>query len=673
MRIKFIGAAGGSVTGSCTHFHYVRTNTNFLVDCGLVQGEGDFESINATPFPFDASLVQFVLLTHAHLDHCGLLPKLYRAGFTGEVICTAATAKLARMSLLDGANYPGSLFTKDEVKQIRFKPIEDNPGSAQAAVFPVRKDLFVSFRRTAHIVGSCSVTICWLDDQDQRRYVQMSGDLGNNTKENLYQPLLGHRRSIFGFPDAIVVESTYGNRTRRLEHKSFESRMEALRSLLQQEVFDRKALLIIPAFALQRTHEVLIDLYIVLSRFFADEAKATAPYLTARGTWQHFVDGAWTKFAHSAITRAIENLPPKVQAAWDDAFEATDDDTRPFRLRPGHSKTLEEVRALVEVGRKPYPVDIYLDSKLARSMGAVIRQELLRRSAHNHDELAHRNPELMTRLGIDTEEELGSLLAKLMPDPDVPSPPVHVGPHTIQYVDSMVAPGRSKRAERGSILITGGGMCEGGPVVSHLEKVAIQDSECVLVQTGFMARHSLGARLVQLIEEKQTEQDEKKSSSFISIGSKNQIPATDIHLRTVDISPFYSGHADQDGLLDFVRAADGRVPASGKVPAAKIFINHGNPAARLGLKTAIEERVKAAVVGDRTIDTIELPEADLQAFDLALGQWVTEDQKPSLEQLLSSLLREQVKTNELLRQLVNARTHQYPAKVQGKQAKTAKS
>lgn len=671
MRIKFIGAAGGSVTGSCTHFHYVRTNTSFLVDCGLVQGEGDFESINAAPFPFDASLVQFVLLTHAHLDHCGLLPKLYRAGFTGEVICTAATAKLAQMSLFDGARYPGSLFTKDEVKQIRFKPIEDNPGSAQASMFPVRKDLFASFRRTAHIVGSCSVTIGWLDDQDQRRYVQMSGDLGNNTRENLYQPLLGHRRSIFGFPDAIVVESTYGNRTRSLEHKSFEGRMEALRSLLQREVFDRKALLIIPAFALQRTHEVLIDLLLVLGRFFVDETKATSPYLTARGTWQHFMDGAWTKFAHSAITRAISDLSPEDQATWDDAFEVTDDETRPNRLRPGHSKTLDEVRALVEVGRKSYPVDIYLDSKLARSMGAVIRQELLRRSAHNHDELAHRNPELMTRLGIDTEEKLELLLAQLMPDPDAPTSPIHIGPHTIQYVESLSAPARSKCEDRGSIFITGGGMCEGGPVVSHLEKVAIQDRECVLVQTGYMSLYSLGGRLVQLIKEK--EQDGTKSSSFISIGSKSQIPAADIHLRTVDVSPFYSGHADQEGLLDFVCAADGRVPTLGTVPAAKIFINHGNPAARLGLKAAIEERVKAAVEGDRAIDTIELPEADLQTFDLALGQWVTEDEKPSLEQLLSSLLREQVKTNELLRQLVNAGTHQYPEKVPSKPAKTSKS
>lgn len=664
MQIKFIGAAGGSVTGSCTHFHYPRTNTSFLVDCGLVQGEGDFESINAAPFPFDASAIQFVFLTHAHLDHCGLLPKLYRAGFTGEVICTAATAKLARMSLLDGANYPGSLFSKDEVKQIRFKPIEDNAATAQAPMFPVRKDLFASFRRTAHIVGSCSVTIGWLDKQEQRRYVLMSGDLGNNTRENLYQPLLGHRRSIFGNPDAIVVESTYGDRSRSPEHKSFDGRMEALRSLLQREVFDRKALLVFPAFALQRTHEVLTDLFVVLSRFFSDEAKANSPYITHSRFKSHFQGGTWSPYAHKTILHAISGLPPEEQAEWTGAFEDNDDADWPHRLTAGHAKSIADVRALVEVRRKPYPVDIYLDSKLARGMGAIIREELLRRSAHNHDELAHRNPELTGRLGLKSEEELAALLAQLMPNPDDPASPVQIGPHTIRYVDSLIVPGRAKSEDRGTILITGGGMCEGGPVLAHLEKVVTQERESVLVQTGFMARHSLGGRLVQLIRDR--ELGGTKTHAFLSVGSLSQIPAENVHMRTVDISSYYSGHADQEGLLDFVCATDGRKAGSEEPRPAKVFINHGNPAARQALKTAIEDRLNNCLEGDRAVDAIELPESAAQTYDLEKGEWVVLDEKPSIEQLLSDLLREQVKTNDLLRQLVNTRSNAVPAKAQGK-------
>lgn len=107
MKIRFLGATDGHVTGSCTHFSYDRKNTQFLVDCGLVQGEGNDEADNGRPFPFSPCEIKFVLLTHAHLDHCGLLPKLYREGFTGRVICT-------RGLTLSG--------TKTHVKQ-RFLPL----------------------------------------------------------------------------------------------------------------------------------------------------------------------------------------------------------------------------------------------------------------------------------------------------------------------------------------------------------------------------------------------------------------------------------------------------------------------------------------------------------------------------------------------------------------------
>lgn len=671
MRIKFIGAAGGSVTGSCTHFHYPRTNTTFLVDCGLVQGEGDFESINSAPFPFDASEVQFVLLTHAHLDHCGLLPKLYRAGFNGSVICTAATAKLAQMSLLDSAGYPGSLFSKDEVRRIRFKPIEDNPSMAQASMFPVSKDLFASFRRTAHIVGSCSVTIGWLDEYDQRRYVLMSGDLGNNTRENLYQPLLGHRRSIFGYPDAIVVESTYGDRSRSAEHKSFDGRMEAWRSLLQEQLFDRKSLLLVPAFALQRTQEVLVDLFVVLRRFFAHEAQATAPSFSTSLFAKHFVDGAWTSFANNALMLAIESLPSEEQRSWLDAFEISDDEVRPHHLKSGHTKTLEDVRVLMLSTRQLYPVDVYLDSKLARGMGAIIRQEILRRGDHNHDQLANGNPDLAGRLGVKTDQELTDLLNQLMPDADAPSSPVQIGPHTIQYVDSFATPSRSKCEQRGAILITGGGMCDGGPVVTHLEKLTTAKRECVLVQTGFMSKHSLGGRLTQVI--RAVDQGDGASNSSVTLGSLGAVPVKDIQLRAVDLSPYYSGHADQDGLVDFVCTSDGRTTDPSTVRAARVFINHGHPTARQGLKAAIEAKVSSCQEGCRAIDTIELPESDLQTYDLALGQWVVENETPSIENLLASMLREQSKTNELLRQLVNVNTQLLRSQFAGRPPHAAKT
>lgn len=652
MRMKFIGAAGGSITGSCTHFHYQRTNASFLVDCGLVQGEGDFEALNNAAFPFDASDIKFVLLTHAHVDHCGLLPRLVRSGFAGEVICTAATAKLARMSLLDSANYPGSLFTRDEVKSIRFRPIEDQPARAQAGMFPVGKDLFVGFRRTAHIVGSCSVTIGWLDDKDRRRYVVMSGDLGNNVRDNLYQPLLAHRRNVFGYPDAIVVESTYGDRSRSAAYKNFDARIEALRQLLQEEVFDHQTLLVIPAFALQRTQELLIDLVVVLQRHFSTAARSTSPYLVPSRFWSDFEGECWSKPAQEAIDRALRAGSEEERTRWLNAIEASGEKLHPFRLKAGCGKSIGELRALVEGNRTTYPVDIILDSRLARGMGAVIREELHRRAAHKPEEFAHRNPELTTRLGLESEEALTGVLAALLPDADGDAPLFAVGPHTIQFRESAVAPSRSACTTRGAILITGGGMCEGGPVVSHLERLATLKRECVLVQTGFMPRYSLGARLSAIAKENAI--GGVSPNATIDIGENEAVPIADIRLRAVDISSYYSGHADQDGLVDFVCAADGRVLSEGPPAASRVFVNHGTPGARQALKLAIEARSQEKRPGDRLITEVELPEIGHRAFDLLQGQWVVEEESRTVEQLLGSLLKEQTKTNELLRQLLQA-------------------
>lgn len=124
MRIRFIGASDDHVTGSCTHFSYDRKEVQFLVDCGLHQGENHALFKNRKKFPFDAADIKFVLLTHAHINHCGLIPKLYRDGFQGVVFCTTATAQLARLSLLDSVRFSAGLYSEDDVKAIQFSCVD---------------------------------------------------------------------------------------------------------------------------------------------------------------------------------------------------------------------------------------------------------------------------------------------------------------------------------------------------------------------------------------------------------------------------------------------------------------------------------------------------------------------------------------------------------------------
>lgn len=651
MKIKFVGAVGGSVTGSCTLFHYPRTRTQFLVDCGAVQGEGNFESANGSALPFDASDISFVLLTHAHLDHCGLLPKLYQQGFKGEVFCTEATAKLAKLSLMDGAKYPNSAFSKDDVDRIRFQPIEARLGKSMW--IGVGQDLSCTFKRTAHIVGSSSITIQWQSDDGERRYLVMSGDLGNNVKGNLYQSLLAHRKGVFAYPDAIVVESTYGNRVREPAHQSFDARIEAWRHLIQSEVMDKKAILVVPAFALQRTQEVLLDLFIVLKRHFLSDENVLAPCGPHNRFADAFGGGVWTHSTQNSIRRAISTLPSDEQEGWLSAIAEKDDSATPFRLVPSSHKTLEEFGNLVRQTRLPYPVDIVLDSPLAREMGVILRQELERRHAHKPDEYVHRNPELRSRLGLDTDVELDNLLATLLGLPESSDHRIDIGPHTIQFRKDAKLPRPSHSAERGTILITGGGMCNGGPVIKHLAKMVDQKREVVLVQVGYMAHDSLGARLIRVLQ--QRERGETVAEGRMDIGERTGVDAVhtaDMHMRVSNLSPYYSGHADQNGLLDFVHVVDGVPTGDIEARPAIIFVNHGTPGSRADLKNEIEERAQEAREGDRPIRTVELPERDARWYDLQASEWENADQSQTVEQLLQALLKEQIKTNGLLRQLL---------------------
>jgi metallo-beta-lactamase family protein len=607
MRIQFIGAAGGTITGSCSLLHHTASNIKFLVDCGLAQGEGHTEAHNEGDFPFDASEIRFVLLTHAHLDHCGLLPRLYREGFKGEVYCTEATAQLAKLSLLDGAKYPGSMFTQDEVKEVRFTPVEGR--IEKSKWMPVAQNLTVSFQRTAHIVGAASIIIKWQSEDSQIRHLVMSGDLGNNTKGNLYQSLLGHRKGLFGHPDFIVVESTYGARDRLPEYKSFEGRIEAWHSLIQREVFGQKASLIIPAFALQRTHEVLLDIVMTLTRHYSSAAPLV-PCLTPNRFYEPFQDGTWLSGTQAAIELAIAEQPSHEQSKWLDSITTVKGDKKRFCLTPNSQCTVDDLAELAYKTHAPFPVDVVLDARLARAMGEVLRNALSQRRPGKPEEFAYRNPELKQQLQLEDDEAVDQLLADLLNSPERGEVTIPLGPHQIRFCKEFKMPGSFERAKRGLILITGAGMCDGGPVVEHFDYVISNRIENVLVQVGYMAPASMGGRVIQAI--KSLEQ----GKSFEPFELKQRTVAPDnLMLRAADMSAFYSGHADQASLLDFVMEVDGE-PAFGHLPRpAKVFINHGSAGYVLLLRRMCQLPISTwkFLMGGASIDWAILPSSLITA------------------------------------------------------------
>ncbi|MDD5438324.1 MAG: MBL fold metallo-hydrolase [Patescibacteria group bacterium] len=245
MLVTLFGAAR-EVTGSC---YYVESGkAKILVDCGLFQGTTLAHSKNFEPFGFDASQLDAVLVTHAHLDHTGRLPVLIKNGFKGKIFLTPPTAKLTQLVLEDAAeimedefqrSYTPKLFSSEDVAGIvsRCETIEDH------ATFKV-KDLKVTFHNAGHIFGSSFVVV-----DEGRSKIVFSGDLGN-----VSTPLLPPKDALTT-ANALFIESTYGNRI----HEDESTRAELLKKSVV-ETISKKGVLLIPAFAIERTQEILFEL-----------------------------------------------------------------------------------------------------------------------------------------------------------------------------------------------------------------------------------------------------------------------------------------------------------------------------------------------------------------------------------------------------------------------------
>jgi metallo-beta-lactamase family protein len=254
MFLTFIGA-NGTVTGSKTLVE--AGHGRFLVDCGLFQGPREVRSRNWDPFPVDPATLASIVLTHAHLDHCGYLPALVRDGFDGPVYCSPNSAELVPIILRDSAKLQGEdaawARKKGFSRHAQPEPLYDINDAERAIAmlrpvefevdFPPVGGVTAQFDHAGHILGSSIVTIT--DDADGRTVV-FSGDLGRGN-----HPLLSPPHPP-GDADAIVIESTYGNR----EHEDVEAEIDEMAAAITRTL-KRGGTVVIPAFAVDRT-EVLL-------------------------------------------------------------------------------------------------------------------------------------------------------------------------------------------------------------------------------------------------------------------------------------------------------------------------------------------------------------------------------------------------------------------------------
>ncbi len=462
MNITFLGAAK-TVTGS--NFLVEAAGKKFLVDCGMYQGQAKDELKNEEPFLFNVDEIDFVLLTHAHIDHSGRLPKLYKEGYRNKIIATKATCDLCAIMLPDsghiqemeaewknkkrkrkGQKELPPLYTAEEAaKSLEiFRPVKYDE------IIQIDENISVRFNDAGHMLGSAIIEV-WVNEDGKQIKTVFSGDIGNNDIPLLSSP------TMIESADYLVMESTYGN---RLHLKNDQKAQDFLR--IVSETLNKGGTVVIPSFAVGRTQEILYE---------------------------------------------INNLK---DVKHDEEFE-------------------REYKTLM---RTP----VYVDSPLAISATEVFLENM---------DLFDDETQKIIKSGDNPLEFPG-----------------------LKFTRTADESKELNEKNESSIIISASGMCEVGRIKHHL-KHNLWNPNSTILFVGYQAPGTLGRKIVD--------------------GAKQvKIFGEDIAVNArIEYIEGYSGHADQEWLLNFVYSFINK--------PKHIFLVHGEPEGQVVLKDKIEETTEISV------------------------------------------------------------------------------
>ena len=501
MNITFLGAAK-TVTGS--NFLVEGAGKKFIVDCGMYQGQASLEAENDEPFAFAVDQIDFMLLTHAHIDHSGRIPKLYKEGYRNPIYATKATCDLCSIMLPDSGHIQEMEIEWKNRKRKREgkEPLPPLYTAEEAArsleIFtPVRYDeiieidsnIHVRFNDAGHMLGSSIIEV-WIKEGEEEKKIVFTGDLGNNDIPLLASP------TMIESADYLVMESTYGSRL----HMRNDEKAELFLDIVS-ETLDNGGTVVIPSFAVGRTQEILYE---------------------------------------------INKLKEKR-------------DDEEFRRK---YKTLM---------RAP----VYVDSPLAISATEVFRE----------------NMDLF-------DEDVKHAIASGDNPLEFPG---------LQFTVTAEESKALNEREEPCIIISASGMCEVGRIKHHL-KHNLWNPKSTILFVGYQAPGTLGSRIVN---------GEKKVKIF---GDEIAVNAR------IEYIEGYSGHADQEWLLNFVYSFISK--------PKHIFLVHGEPESQEVLKEKLEEQLPIPVHIPEWGETYELENLQVEKVgQLEVHNKEQEERKIALDKI----------------------------------------
>ncbi len=485
MKISFLGATK-AVTGS--NFLVEGAGKRFLVDCGLHQGSSKEELLNDKPFDYDVKSIDFMLLTHAHIDHSGRIPKLYKDGYTNPIYATKATCDLCAIMLPDSGHIQEieneiknkkrrragkrdllePLYTAQDAQDCLeiFKPVMYDQ------IIEITKDILVRFNDAGHMLGSSMIEV-WITENGKQEKIVFSGDIGNNDIPLLASP------TMIDSADYLVMESTYGSRL----HLRNDDKASLFLDVVSQTI-EKGGTVVIPSFAVGRTQEILYEVNKIKDQHKDDE------------------------------------------------------------------KFQKEYETLMKV-------PVYVDSPLAVSATEVFRKNMNLFS----DEIQE-----FIKRGDNPLEFPGLKFTKT--------------------VDDSKALNESNEP---CIIISASGMCDVGRIKHHL-KHNIWNPLSTILFVGYQAPGTLGRRIVD---------GEKKVKI---LGEEFAVNAR------IEYIEGFSGHADQQGLLNYVYSFNNKIPKH-------IFLVHGETDSQEVLKEKILETTGIDVKIPSYGEEYTLSEKDLQVTE----------------------------------------------------------